>query len=76
MTIESNINPFENYSGSARLAKPGFIFLLLIAAVVFALVAATPGAVRQNPECLLGRAAHLEQRFYDAAELRHQPARR
>jgi len=40
MTIESNINPFENYSGSARLARPGFILLLLIAAIIFALVAA------------------------------------
>lgn len=30
MMIESKINPFENYTGSAGLARPGFILLLLL----------------------------------------------
>ncbi|MGG9961982.1 O-antigen ligase family protein [Ferruginibacter sp. SUN106] len=40
MTLESNIHPFENYSGSSRLAKPGFVVLLLVVVSVFALIAA------------------------------------
>lgn len=40
MTIDNNINPFENYSGSARLAKPGAVLLLLLAAIAFSVMAA------------------------------------
>lgn len=40
MITESNIHPFEKYSGSARLAKPGAVLLLLVLVAVFALVAA------------------------------------
>jgi hypothetical protein len=39
MILESNINPFENYSGSSRLAKPGFMLLLLIVVSLFAFIA-------------------------------------
>ncbi|MGF2414522.1 O-antigen ligase family protein [Ferruginibacter sp.] len=40
MTIDNNINPFENYSGSSSLAKPRNIVLLLITVAVFAVIAA------------------------------------
>ncbi len=32
--LDTNIHPFENNSGSARLAKPGFVLLLLILVAV------------------------------------------
>jgi O-Antigen ligase len=40
MTIENNIHPFENYSGSSSLARPRNIMLLLVTVSVFALIAA------------------------------------
>lgn len=40
MTIDNNINPFENYSGSSSLARPRNIILLLVTVSVFALIAA------------------------------------
>ena len=41
MTPETNIHPFECYSGSSRLAKPGFVLLLLLVLISFAAVAAS-----------------------------------
>ena len=40
MTIESTINPFENYSGSARLAKPGLLLTLLLTVTAAGWIAA------------------------------------
>lgn len=40
MTLDNHINPFENYSGSARLAKPAAIFIISIVAAAMALLAA------------------------------------
>ena len=40
MTIDNNINPFENYSGSSRLARPRNVMLLLLTVTAFALVTA------------------------------------
>jgi len=41
MLTPPTIHPFENYSGSSRLAKPGFVLMLLIVIAVFAAIAAT-----------------------------------
>lgn len=40
MTTETNIHPFECYSGSSRLAKPGIVLTVLFLVLVFAAVAA------------------------------------
>ncbi|MBL0356113.1 MAG: O-antigen ligase family protein [Chitinophagaceae bacterium] len=40
MTLENNINPFENYAGSSSLVKPRNMLLLLITVTVFACIAA------------------------------------
>lgn len=40
MSIDDNIHPFENYSGSSSLVRPRNIFLLLLAIAAFAFVAA------------------------------------
>ncbi len=40
MTIDNNINPFENYSGSSNLARPRNVMLLMVTVSVFALIAA------------------------------------
>lgn len=40
MTLENNINPFEDYSGSSSLAKPRNILLLLVAITAMGCLAA------------------------------------
>lgn len=40
MMEEKNIHPFENYSGSSRLIKPGYVLLLLLMVTVFGVIAA------------------------------------
>jgi hypothetical protein len=45
MAKNYNINPFDNYSGSENLSKPGFMVLLFVVIAFFAIIVAKLGVI-------------------------------
>lgn len=45
MNEHNNINPFEKYSGSLNISKPGYLLLLFVALSIFALIVVKLGII-------------------------------